>query len=61
MLLRALNLRIEAVVAVPIDRTTIPPLLGERAGVRASFLQPRHEALIKRFRVRGRTSQLNLP
>jgi hypothetical protein len=23
--------------------------LGERAGVRASFLLPRHEALIKRF------------
>jgi prepilin-type N-terminal cleavage/methylation domain-containing protein/prepilin-type processing-associated H-X9-DG protein len=27
------------------DRTPIPPLLGERAGVRASFLQPRYEAL----------------
>jgi hypothetical protein len=26
--------------------TMILPLLGERAGVRASFLQPRHEALI---------------
>jgi hypothetical protein len=34
--------------AVSNHLTAILPLLGERAGVRASFLQPRNEALINR-------------
>ncbi len=33
-------------------RPIIPPLLGERAGVRASFSQPRYEALTNRFMAR---------
>ncbi len=36
-------------LAIPNRRTMILPLLGERAGVRARSLQPRHEALINRF------------
>jgi hypothetical protein len=37
---------------VPNHRRIIPPLLGERAGVRAVSLQPRHEVLVNRISVR---------
>jgi hypothetical protein len=36
-------------LAVTNQRRIIPPLLGERAGVRVGSLLPRHEALTKRF------------
>ena len=44
-------------LAVSSQRAMIPPLLRERAGVRASFSQPRHEALTNWLRNDGALSQ----
>ena len=46
-LFRSSNVRPLLPSSLPNNLRIIPPLLGERAGVRAISLQPRHEALIK--------------